>query len=219
MRMLPKPAARQVATATAATGMPAAPRITGLTTTMYAIVRNVVSPAMTSVRSEVPWPLRSKRRSSMPPSELHAELPADDAWVVDESGGVLEVDAADVADLVGAVAAERRDLVLLVGPGVADARAQLEQRRADEFRLLIEEEVHFGAVGHVGMEVQFVACAQRHAVAQRQIAHPLRRLRQWIAVDQREAVGVQGVQFGAGGAARQEAPVEAGSHRERRILD
>src|SRR5437773_3195548 len=128
MRMLPKPDARQVATATAATGMPAAPRITGLTTTMYAIVRNVVSPAMTSVRSEVPWPLRSKRRSSMPPSELHAQLPADDARVVDHPRSVLEVDAADGADLVGAVAAECRDLVLLVRPGVAKPRAQLDRK-------------------------------------------------------------------------------------------
>src|SRR5207249_1760502 len=219
MRMLPKPDARQVATATAATGMPAAPRITGLTTTMYAIVTKVVSPATTSVRSEVPWPLRSKRRSSMPPSELHAELPADDAWVVDESGGVLEVDAAGVADLVGAVAAERRELVLLVGPGVADARAQLEGRRADEFRLLIEEEVHLGAEGHVGEEVQLAPRAHRDTVAQRQIAHPLRRLRQWIAVDQREAVGVERVELGAGGAAGDEAPVEAPGHREGRILD
>src|SRR5882762_5632541 len=124
MRMLPKPDARQVATATAATGMPAAPRITGLTTTMYAIVRNVVSPAMTSVRSEVPWPLRSKRRSSISSSELHADLPADDARVVDESREVLEIDAADVANLIGAIAAECRDLVLLVGPGIADACAE-----------------------------------------------------------------------------------------------
>src|SRR6266853_1035023 len=142
MRMLPKPAARHVATATAATGMPAAPRIAGLTTTMYAIVRKVVSPATTSVRSVVPRPRRSKSRSSMGHSELHTELPADDTWIVDETGGVLEVDTADVADLVGTVAAECRELVRLVVPGVADASAELIQRWADEFPLLIEKEVH-----------------------------------------------------------------------------
>src|SRR5271156_6512570 len=60
--MLPKPAARQVAAATPATGMPASPRISGLTTTMYAMVRKVVSPAKSSVRKLVPWPLRSKNR-------------------------------------------------------------------------------------------------------------------------------------------------------------
>src|SRR5947207_15293553 len=98
MRMLPKPDARQVATATAATGMPAAPRITGLTTTIYAIVTKAVSPATTSVRSEVPSPLGSKRRSSMPASELHAQLPAEDARLVDQPRTLLEVDAADGRD-------------------------------------------------------------------------------------------------------------------------
>jgi hypothetical protein len=52
--MLPKAAAKQVAAATAATGMPASPSITGLTTTIYAIVRKVVKPASNSVRTVVP---------------------------------------------------------------------------------------------------------------------------------------------------------------------
>ena len=52
--MLPKPAAKHVAAATAATGMPAAPSIAGFTTTMYAIVRKVVTPARISVRQLVP---------------------------------------------------------------------------------------------------------------------------------------------------------------------
>src|SRR4029077_1758013 len=117
--MLPNPAARQVATATPATGMPAAPSTAGFTTTMYAIVRKGVSPATTSMRSVVPWPLRSKRRSSMRRSELHGELAAHDARIVDEAGEVLEVDATGGTDLIGAVAAEGGHLVLLVIPAIA----------------------------------------------------------------------------------------------------
>src|SRR4029077_12240412 len=97
----------------------------------------------TSVRTVVPWPLRSKRRCSMRGlSESHHELPAYDPRVVDESSEGLEIDTAGVADLIGTVAAERRDLVLIVGPRVADADAELEQRRTGELQLLVEEEVH-----------------------------------------------------------------------------
>ena len=48
------PAARQVAAATPAAGMPVVLRIEGLTRTMYAMVRKVVNPASTSVWTVVP---------------------------------------------------------------------------------------------------------------------------------------------------------------------
>ena len=54
IRMLPKAAIRQVVTNTAWVSIPAAPRICGLTKTMYTIVRKVVNPAITSVRALVP---------------------------------------------------------------------------------------------------------------------------------------------------------------------
>src|SRR5215469_13115038 len=127
----------------------------------------VVSPASTSVRTVVPRPLRSKRRSSMRGwSESRRELATHDPRVVDESREVLEVDTAGVADLIGTVAAEYRDLVLIAGPLVADAGAELEQRRTGELQFLVEEEVHFGAVGHVGEQVQLPARSKRYAVAQ-----------------------------------------------------
>src|SRR6516164_9235641 len=105
-------------------------------------------------------------------SESHHELPAYDPRVVDESGEVLEVDAADVADLIGTVAAEYRDLVLTVGPRVADAGAELEQRRPGELQLLVEEEVHLRAIGQVAEEVQLAARPKRQAIAQCEVAHP-----------------------------------------------
>ena len=45
---------RQVAAATAGTGMPASLRMSGFTKTMYAMVRNVVAPARISVRQVEP---------------------------------------------------------------------------------------------------------------------------------------------------------------------
>ena len=47
--MVMMPAPRQVAVTAAASGMPAAERMLGLTTMMYAMARNVVRPARTSV--------------------------------------------------------------------------------------------------------------------------------------------------------------------------
>ena len=55
---------RQVAAATAGTGIPASLRMPGFTNTMYAMVRNVVAPARISVRQLDPrswiWKVRSK---------------------------------------------------------------------------------------------------------------------------------------------------------------
>jgi hypothetical protein len=48
--MQPMAADRQVAAATAGTGIPVSLKIAGFTKTMYAMVRNVVNPASTSVR-------------------------------------------------------------------------------------------------------------------------------------------------------------------------
>ena len=53
-------AASAVAMATASTGIFAAPRIAGLTTTMYAIVRKVTTPPSTSVRTVEPRSLMEK---------------------------------------------------------------------------------------------------------------------------------------------------------------
>src|SRR5438093_7650991 len=49
----PIAATRIVATVLAPIGNPAAPRIAGLTTMMYAIARNVVTPPMISVRMDI----------------------------------------------------------------------------------------------------------------------------------------------------------------------
>ncbi len=57
-------AATQVATKTAPFGMPASPRMAGLTKMIYAIVRKVVSPAISSVRTSVPFSLSLKKFSS-----------------------------------------------------------------------------------------------------------------------------------------------------------
>ena len=54
MRIDPNAADRQVAAVTAGRGTPAAARIAGFTSTMYAMVRNVVTPARISVRQFVP---------------------------------------------------------------------------------------------------------------------------------------------------------------------
>src|SRR5215470_15939578 len=183
------------------------------------MVTKVVSPASTSVRTVVPRPLRSKRRSSMCGlSESERDLSTYDPRVVDESGEVLEVDTADVADLIGAVAAEGRHLVLAVGPRVADAGAELEQRRTGELQLLVEEEVHLAPVGDVTEEIQLTVRPHGDAIAQREVARPLGGLRQRVAVDQRKAIGVERVQLGARLFAG-ELPVEAGTDREGRILD
>src|ERR1700744_950367 len=58
----PSAATRQVATNTASLGMPASPRIAGLTKMMYAIVRKVVRPASSSVRRLVPASSKPKDR-------------------------------------------------------------------------------------------------------------------------------------------------------------
>ena len=57
--MEPNAAERQVAAVTAARGTPASARIAGFTSTMYAMVTKVVTPARISVRQLVP-----KRRNS-----------------------------------------------------------------------------------------------------------------------------------------------------------
>src|SRR5580692_6934159 len=58
----PSAATRQVATKTASLGIPASPRIAGLTKMMYAIVRKVVKPASSSVRRLVPASSKPKYR-------------------------------------------------------------------------------------------------------------------------------------------------------------
>ena len=67
IRMQPIAAERQVAAATAGTGIPASLRMSGFTNTMYAMVRKVVAPARISVRQEDPrssmWNIRSKNPS------------------------------------------------------------------------------------------------------------------------------------------------------------
>ena len=53
IRSVPKMAVRMVAVREASAGMPAVFRMAGLTATMYAIVKKVVSPATTSRRTVV----------------------------------------------------------------------------------------------------------------------------------------------------------------------
>src|SRR5262249_12000102 len=59
----PNTAASTVATVLGPRGMPANSRIAGLTTMMYAIVRKVVAPPSSSVRTVVPCSDRPKKRS------------------------------------------------------------------------------------------------------------------------------------------------------------
>src|ERR1700722_12153900 len=56
--------ARHVAKSTPSTGIPACPRICGLTTTTYAMVMKVVRPARSSMRTVVSFSRRWKIRSS-----------------------------------------------------------------------------------------------------------------------------------------------------------
>jgi hypothetical protein len=65
MRSVPKTAARIVATVLGPDGIPANDRIAGFTTTMYAMVANVVAPPRTSIRTEVPRSLKRKSLSSI----------------------------------------------------------------------------------------------------------------------------------------------------------
>src|SRR5450830_110758 len=63
MISVPIAAATQVATKTESFGIPASPRMDGLTKMMYAIVRKVVRPASSSVRTVVPLSLSLKNLS------------------------------------------------------------------------------------------------------------------------------------------------------------
>ena len=60
MNSVPKNAETAVAVNTAAESIPAADRMFGLTARMYTIDRKVVTPAMTSVRTSVPFSLSLK---------------------------------------------------------------------------------------------------------------------------------------------------------------
>lgn len=123
-------------------------------------------------------------------SEISAELGTDDARVVDEPGQVVEVDRTGGADLVGAVAAEHRGLVLAAVPVVADLQAAFEQRLADELTRLVQEEIDLAAVGSVGVDEDLAVVADRDAIAGVDVADPLGRLRQRIAIDVGQAVGI-----------------------------
>src|SRR6185295_20215074 len=90
-------------------------------------------------------------------SEPRLELHPEDPRLVEEAGEIVEVDAADRDFLIGDVAAEQRGLVAAVVPGVTQAQAALEQRLAGELGGLVEEEVHFAAIGPVGVGEQFAA--------------------------------------------------------------
>src|SRR5258705_13727642 len=83
--------------------------------------------------------VRAVRFSSA--SEVGLELHPPGTRLVDHAGQVVEVDAADDADLVGDVAAEHRHLVLVAGPLVAQPQSAFQQGLAAEFGGLVEEEV------------------------------------------------------------------------------
>src|SRR5579863_7455246 len=101
-------------------------------------------------------PERLKGRQA-DPSEARAELPADDARVVDDAGQVVEVDGVDVVNDIGAVAAEHRHVVLVIGPGVAQAQPTQQQRRAIELPGRIEEVIESTAIGPVGVAIELAA--------------------------------------------------------------
>jgi hypothetical protein len=65
MMAVPSAADKQVATNTALKSMPVSDKIAGLTNTIYAIVRKVVKPAITSVLTFVLCSFSLKKESSM----------------------------------------------------------------------------------------------------------------------------------------------------------
>jgi len=70
MSMVPKKAARMVATMEGALGIPAASRMAGFTMIMYAMVRKVVAPAIVSVFQLVPSSSNLKNSRAFIPISL-----------------------------------------------------------------------------------------------------------------------------------------------------
>ncbi|SOY69582.1 hypothetical protein CBM2589_A90917 [Cupriavidus taiwanensis] len=114
MISVPIAAATQVATNTASLGMPASPRIEGLTKMMYAIVRNVVMPARISVRTSV-WCSRSLN------SRSSSDVAAWGAAGVDvpglEAGSGIDMNGL-LCLIVSAATGTRRSVPVPVGPGL-----------------------------------------------------------------------------------------------------
>src|ERR1700731_3117579 len=98
-------------------------------------------------------------------SEFRADLGADDARVVDVSQQVGEVDAADGADLVGAIPAEYSRIIPPVRPGVSQLEARLREGRAVELLGLIQEVIDAAAIRPVGVNVQLAARGEGYVVA------------------------------------------------------
>ena len=132
-------------------------------------------------------------------------------WLIDEARAVVEVDGARDTLGVGDVAAERGHFILAGIPGVTHAQAAFDHRLAGELGCLIQEEVDLAAVSPVREDEEF-AVFHRDRITARGGDRPLRRLRQWIAVDDGVAGGVD--RIGDGAALR-----TTGSDRQARILD
>src|SRR6188768_3958559 len=116
--------------------------------------------------------LRTCGRRLVIPSELRLELNAPDLRFVDETGQVVEVDAADGDLFVRDVPTEHRDFIRTFAPVVTRAQAALEQRLAGELGGLVEEEVHFAAIGPVGVDEELTH-ADGDAVTQREVRNHL----------------------------------------------
>src|SRR5207342_3172740 len=140
-------------------------------------------------------------------SEPRLELHAPDLGLVEETGQIVEIDCSNGNHLIGNVSAEQRRLVCSFAPRVAQADSALEQLLAGKFGGFVEEEVHFTAIGPIGVSEEFAA-AEGDAISQREVRNPLGRLRQRIAVDHGEAAD-----YGVGDRAG-----KASAHRDTVVL-
>src|SRR5688572_13307540 len=167
-------------------------------------------------QGSMPWRVVSTSGSSGilpcdPASEPGSERHADNARLVVEARQVVEVDGALDVLLVRDVPAEERGLPLAAVVRVADARAALEVAVGLELLRLVDEEVRLALEGPVCVE-ENLAVADRDTVARCDRRDVLGRLHERVAVDDRPAVGVEGVEHRA-------RPGAAGRHDERGIVD
>ncbi|SOZ62444.1 hypothetical protein CBM2614_B10243 [Cupriavidus taiwanensis] len=121
MISVPIAAATQVATNTASLGMPASPRMEGLTKMMYAIVRNVVMPARISVRTSV-WCSRSLNTRSSSDGAAWGAAGVDVPGL--EAGSGIDMNGLSWCLIVSAATAARGSVAVPggTGPGAAHGR-------------------------------------------------------------------------------------------------
>ena len=132
----------------------------------------------------------------------NCELEADDPGIADESGIVVEVDAALQVRLVGDVAGVSGDLIVLGREIVADPKPAFVIAVGVELRRLVEEEVGVALQPPIGIGEDLAAVGERNPVARRQCQHVVGRLRERITIQVGVAQAVRRIGDGALGADR-----------------